>query len=238
MLGVLFPMIRATRDLSGPDRTSFGAFIEGYASLDNPFVASVSEIGGTMATVAYTYALVPASKPFEDGLGYLYALTTVLPNLFWTIHPAIAYGTASDWLIQTVDPVGAAHQVGLGYSCIAETYLNFGWFGVTVAMTLIGFALAKLKTLAVHGTRRHVALVAVFTAFVLRFPRDESGSLVRAFVWYSWLPFAAVTVFAAIANRRAATKGMASRVPLTAEAAARIPTRTANVNVVDHAPGI
>ena len=50
-------------------------------------------------------------------------------------------------------------------------------------MGLVGFGIAALTSWGARGNRTHVAMVAVLTAFVLRFPRDESASLVRAVVW-------------------------------------------------------
>jgi hypothetical protein len=132
-----------TRTRSGVERYSIRTFVDSYASLENPIVSTVSEMGNSMAAVAYTYVLVPSSRRFDNGMSYAYASLTILPNLFWAIHPAIAHGTAQDWLIWTVDARGASKQGGLGYSCIAEAYLNFGWTGVVLIMTRLGSAWAS-----------------------------------------------------------------------------------------------
>jgi hypothetical protein len=126
-----------------------------------------------------------------------------MPNLFWDTHPTIVHGTASDWLMQTVDPSGAKQQGGLGYSCIAEAYLNFGWTGVPVIMGLVGFGISRLATMGSQGDRRRLAMIATVTAFVLKFPRDEASSMVRAIVWYSWLPYAAATMIVLVGARAA-----------------------------------
>ena len=182
---------RDTRDRAGAERSSLTTFVESYTSIENPIVSTVSEMGSSMMTVAYTYVLVPSSRPFDYGVDYAYALLTALPNLFWPVHPAISHGTASDWLIWTVDPIGASRQGGLGYSCIAEAFLNFGWTGVVFIMAMVGFGAGKLGMASRHADRAGLALVAAFTAFVLKFPRDESASLIRAFAWYSLLPYVA-----------------------------------------------
>ena len=128
-------------------------------------------------------------------MSYAYALLTVLPNLFWAIHPSIAHGTASAWLIWTVNPYTASQHGALGYSCIAEAYLNFGWTGVVIIMSLVGFSAGKLGIAGLQADRGHLALVAAFTAFALKAPRDESESLIRAFAWYSLLPFLTACLF-------------------------------------------
>jgi oligosaccharide repeat unit polymerase len=198
---VIVPLSRETRTFTGAERVDLQAFANTYVTIENPIVSTISEMGGSMITVAYTYVLVPSTRVFDDGAGYAYAALTLLPNLFWSVHPTIARGTASDWLIQTVDPFGAMRQGGLGYSCIAEAYLNFGWAGVPIIMCLIGFGVATLTAFGTEGDRRGLAMAAIFTAFVLRFPRDEAASLVRAFVWYSWLPYV-VTAWMARSSMR------------------------------------
>jgi oligosaccharide repeat unit polymerase len=203
---VVIPISREMRGLAGPDRTRLGTFISIYRSIDNPIVSSISEMGTSMTTIAYTYDLVPATRSFDYGVGYAYAALTIVPNLFWAVHPTIAHGTASDWLVWAVDPYGAMRQAGLGYSCIAEVYLNFGWVGVPVVMCLVGFGVAAFANLGSDGHRARLALVAVFTAFALRFPRDETASLVRIFVWYSWMPLAAATFMARLGARQAIVK--------------------------------
>jgi oligosaccharide repeat unit polymerase len=204
---VVVPISRETRALEGLERIKLETLVASYKSLENPIVSSISEMGGSLGTVAYTYTLVPASRAFDYGVGYAYATLTVLPNFFWGVHPTIAHGTASEWLVWTVNPYGASRQNGIGYSCIAEAYLNFGWLGVPIVMGLVGFGIAALTSWGAKGNRTHVAMVAVLTAFVLRFPRDESASLVRAVVWYSWLP-AAIAVLIARAGR---AHGVATR---------------------------
>jgi oligosaccharide repeat unit polymerase len=89
---------------------------------------------------------------------------------------------------------------GLGFSFLAEAYANFGWFGLIPTVALMGYFMARLS---VWGTSdddpAKFALNATFLAFVLFFPRQESASFVRGLAWYSFLPYAAVSL---IAERR------------------------------------
>jgi hypothetical protein len=192
---LVIPVSRETRIVAGSDRMTLDTALSAYASIENPVVSTISEMGGSMAAVAYTHVLVPTSRPFDYGVGYWYAALTIFPNFFWSIHPTIAHGTLNEWLVQTVNPYTAMQQGGLGYSCIAEAYLNFGWIGVPVVMGLIGFGIAALAGSAGRD-RRRLALVAILTGFVLKFARDESASVVRAFVWYSLGPYLIVTAIA------------------------------------------
>lgn len=201
---IAIPISRETRLLAGSDRLSLDTLASAYQSIDNPVVSAVTEMGGSMATVAYTYILVPSTRALDYGGGYAYAALTVLPNLFWSVHPTIAHGQASDWLIRTVDPSQAMLGVGLGYSCIAEAYLNFGWIGVPIIMILLGFAVGRLAALGAAGRRRDLAMVAAITSFLLKFPRGETSTLVRTVFWYALLPYA-LTVVVGILNERRIT---------------------------------
>jgi oligosaccharide repeat unit polymerase len=205
LLGVVFPLVRMTRNQSGEDRFSVATLQEAYVGVDNPAIAVVSEMGGSMGTVSHTLELVPGEREHDMGVVYLYALSTLVPNLFWDLHPAVAYGTPSSWLIRTVDPWTAAQGGSLGYSFIAEAYLSFGWWGVPVVLGAVGFLFAKFllwgRTPGPAAPAK-VATVASFFTFFTFFAREETALIVRPLVWYSLLPCAAVYLLARYRARR------------------------------------
>ena len=194
-----FPLIHAIRDTPGSWQNS-SEVLQDVVSEQNPLIAAVSEMGGTLKTVAHTIRLIPSVRPFDLGTSYAYAASTILPNVGWQIHPANAHGLLADWLVWAVRPAMALVGGGLGFSFLAEAYANFGWFGLIPTVALMGYFMARLS---VWGTSdddpAKFALNATFLAFVLFFPRQESASFVRGLAWYSFLPYAAVSL---IAERR------------------------------------
>lgn len=206
LLFVVFPLVRFIRSVSGAHRLSLSFMSEAFLAIRNPFTAILTEMGGSMKTVAYTLQLVPHTRGYEWGLSYLYALLTVVPNFFWRIHPSRAHGTAGTWLVRTVAPRYAALGGGYGFSFIGEAYLNFGWFGAPVALALIGFLFAKLVLWADRsGDPARLAMLASFTRYFLYFARAESVAVVGPPLWYSVLPWLAVdAVGLARAGRRGA----------------------------------
>ncbi len=188
---VLFPLVRITRSFVGEDRLSPRTLVEAFYSIDNPLVASVSEMGGSASTIAYTVDLVPDSRPFDYGASYGLGILTLIPNLFWDVHPSIARGTPASWLIATVDPTTAARGGGLGYSFIAEAYLNAGWVGVVIVCGALGFAFARL---ARSGARAldvaKIACTATIMAFTLKYVRSDCTEIVRGVVWFALAPYA------------------------------------------------
>ena len=196
LLFIAFPIIGVVRNIPGEERYFLSFLIETFLSINNPVVSIISELGGSMGTIAHTLELVPDTRPFEMGQGYLYAAYTIIPNLFWDIHPTIARGIASEWLTWTVNPIAAFQGGGLGYSFIAEAYLNFGWFGAPIALGIIGFIFGKLVLWAhKSGDFRKLAMVASFLAFFLFYARGESAHVLRSLIWYSFFPYILTYIF-------------------------------------------
>jgi oligosaccharide repeat unit polymerase len=194
---VLFPMIRSHRSTSGDDRLSLKAFANTLEDYDNPAIASMSEMGGTMSTIAYTLDLVPGDREFEYGQSYLFAALTVVPNIFGTpLHPAIEHGRAADWLVRTVHYEDAASGGGLGYSFVAESYLNFGWMGPLV-MIAMGFLIAAAECFAARSASPAAAtLMGVILYCALIYARSETSTIVRPIVWGGFLPLGVLALFA------------------------------------------
>ena len=193
LLVSILPLVGVSRSFVGEDRLSSRAWMQAFSSIDNPLVSAVSEMGGTASTVAYTVELVPESRPYDYGTSYEFGLLTLLPNLFWDLHPTIAHAP-ENWLIQTVDPYQAARGGGLGYSFIAEAYLNAGWAGVILISGMLGFAFAKLAaSFSSTGDLAKIACTATILAFTLKYARSDCTEVFRGVVWYALGPYALAT---------------------------------------------
>jgi len=187
---VVFPGIMVVRNLPGEARFSLDTYIQSFLSLQNPVIAILQEMGGTLLTVAHTLELIPTVRDFDFGSGYLYSILTIFPNLFWEIHPTVARGLYSHWLTYTVNPATFYAGGGYGFSFIAEAYANFGWVGTPIVIILIGFLLAKF---VLWGEKTDdpakSAAVAAFLAFFLIYARGESALVVRPLIWYALGPY-------------------------------------------------
>jgi oligosaccharide repeat unit polymerase len=196
MLFVVFPLIRVFRDVVvGDSRFSPTAFLDAYLSIDNPIISVFAETGNSMITVAHTIGLVPGNRDFDMGMSYLYASSTIFPNLFWEVHPARAHGTLGEWLFRAAAPQMAdfGGYFTFGFSFIAEAYLNFGWYGAPLALGIMGFLLGRFVLWAQRsGDPSKVAVVGASAAFLLIFARGESHEVVRYIAWYALIPYAGV----------------------------------------------
>lgn len=190
VLVLILPVIGTTRSFVGENRFSPGMAMQTFSSMDNPFLSLVSEMGGSATTVGYTLELVPQSRPYDYGGSYGLGILTLVPNLFWEVHPAIARGTPNYWLARMVDPYEAAHGGSLGYSFIAEAYLNAGWFGVILVPGMLGFAFAKLAGSVSNKTDlAKMACAGAILAASLKYARSDCTEIVRGVVWYAVGPY-------------------------------------------------
>ncbi len=193
MIFVIFPVVAATRNTAGQDRLSIDSLIEVYSSIDNPIIASLSEMGGSMITVAYTLLIFPRDKDFQLGADYFYAILTIIPNIFGKLHPTVARGLPNNWLTEQINPYIASIHGSYGFSLIAEAYQNFGWVGAPIALGVIGFLFAKFMLWADQSCDpAKIAMVASFLSFFLFYARAESALMVRPLIWYSIIPYLCV----------------------------------------------
>ena len=191
---IISPIVKVIRNIPSWERFSISSVISSLSLISSPLVATISELGSTMRTISYTIYMVPAFRSFDMGIGYLYSLLAVIPNIFWDIHPVISYGTPSDWLVQEVNFYVLESGGRLGYSFIAESYLNFGWFGI-IFLAVVGFFIAMLVLWAMKSKEpAKMAMLASFTSFFLFYARSELYTILRFLVWYSFFPYIGVYI--------------------------------------------
>lgn len=156
-------------------------------SEDNMAVKAIAEMGGSQSCLIKTMELVPSeSEHYRYGRTYLFALTTIIPNLdFWDIHPAKKYANSSVWL---TDKLGLSY--GTGFSMTAEAYINFGYLGFLV-FYILGFYFAKVFGSIDDAINRQDMSRVVFLLLILWFsltmPRNNFINIVRPF-FYIALP--------------------------------------------------
>lgn len=129
-------------DLRGAAGRTFASMFDAIvASIgsENYVVAFISEIGYSMFPLVKIMQIVPSYFPFRYGSSYLYAFTSIVPNLgFWEVHPAGQHAQLGDWLMDILHM-----SSGPGFSATAESFANFGWLGIFVFL-VYGFAYARV----------------------------------------------------------------------------------------------
>ncbi len=140
------------------------------------------EMGRQLRVVIFTlHALRDNITDYWLGSSYLYGIWYIIPdiggirNLFGEADPAI-------WLSRLYT---GGNYVGIGFSSVAEPYLNFGWPGVLVIMALLGFLLARLESVSMESPFVLSIYGACLGKLFFAIRGDLSG-LFRFFIW-TWL---------------------------------------------------
>jgi hypothetical protein len=177
---------------------SLQALWDAFSGADNPVLALIAELAGSVLTITFTTELVPDIRPFEMGYGYLRALANAIPIL----DMPDAYGYAGTWLAYAITPSLAVGGFGFGFSFMAEAYLNFGWVGGVLMLGVIGAAVAFIQRWADRsGDLARFAFIASFLPVLIFFTRGESISISRPILWYALIPYVLVLVLRSMDRR-------------------------------------
>lgn len=183
---VVFPYVGENRN-NGDSDTKEITFAELVES--NPVFETVNEMGKSLQTLVYTEELVPSSYPYRYGYTYLMNLTTVIPNLFWDKHPAEVYGSLGRWLTKIVDYDFWEFGGALGYSCVAEAYINFGYPGIVIIAFLLGYILIRIENkVDSRNSPMYYAALCVVAINLTSYARGEFADVVRSIFWYMLIP--------------------------------------------------
>lgn len=157
---ILLNTIALTRNNISTDLlTFFSLYFEGaYSALGH----ILGELGWSLTSTIWTMMLIPEVTPYYMGISYFVALTAPIPNLgFWEVHPAKQYAQLGDWLEQELN-----YGHGIGYSMVAESYANFGWFGILM-MFVMGYIISKFISSVTSENIEHNYLGAIFQILII-----------------------------------------------------------------------
>ena len=192
---IVIPGIETTREGWGPNGFSPSYLLSQYQAINNPALKAMSEMGWSATTISHTILLVPAVRNWDFGMSYVWALSTVLPNVTGGTHIAKAHGYLADWLIRTLHPDYAAMGGGWGFSFLAESYANGGWSGSLFLLLVQGMLLGALwRWVYRMEDQARYALGATVLMSVLFYVRAESACLARAIVWQGVIPYVVLGV--------------------------------------------
>jgi oligosaccharide repeat unit polymerase len=211
---LLAPAIRASRDLEREFR------IEAF----DPFEV-LTEAGGSLYPLIVTAeAVEPGSEPLWMGRSYAAAVRRIVPNVsaHWAAPPARAL-TPSAWATLRADPWVFDHGGGIGFSGIAEPYLNFGVAGVVLVFLLLGLVIQWWDRSLGGGSPFLAAVGAAAFGFVLWTVRNEATELLRAIAYAAAAVFGAWILSRALRRRRRDTPDTQAA-PLEPDGAGPAPT--------------
>lgn len=152
----------------------------------SPIISTLQEGSVTYRTLIYTVKHIPDMKNFQLGSSYFWAFTTIFPNVFGTpIHPSLYfYEGPSEWLRWNFAPLQANIGQGFGFSMIGEAYYNFGVFGVSVVLFLLGYSISKLSIKSqIINNRFNTIMLSILFSNIIWGIRNPASSIMRDIAW-------------------------------------------------------
>ena len=176
---ILLPLLRVSRELPLNDRLSQMS-LKDFNILDAP-----AEMGMSIRPLVETIDLLDPQE-FRMGRTYWIAIKGIVPNLALRWE---ATSTESEldlppghWITSIVDPWTYKNYGGMGFSAIAEPYMNFGVAGVVAYFFLLSFFLIRLEQLSVRSAYA-LAAWALILGPLLWTTRNDFTNFFRPAVW-------------------------------------------------------
>ncbi|MBR2032080.1 MAG: O-antigen polysaccharide polymerase Wzy [Alistipes sp.] len=127
----------------------------------SPVVSTMMEMGASAKTVVLTMEAVDAGFPHHQTILYS-TLNAIIPGFNYTGVLANEYLQLAGWVTDYANSLFS----GLGYSIIAEAYMNYGRYG-WIFMILYGFILAYAEIFAYKKYRTGEYLIPVILLLLL-----------------------------------------------------------------------
>lgn len=175
----IIPILRVGRELPLQERFARASWAD-FHPLDAP-----AEMGMSIRPLIETVELL-GPHDFRWGKTYWIALKGVVPNL--AIHwEAAAAGNEEDlppshWITAMVDPWAYKHNGGIGFSAIAEPYMNFGVAGVLFFFLALAMGLVYLDRISLRGSYA-LAAWGLILGPLLWTTRNDFSNFFRPAVW-------------------------------------------------------
>jgi oligosaccharide repeat unit polymerase len=172
---------------------SFLISLSGINILDGP-----AEMGSSIRPLIETVDLIGPAQ-YRHGKTYLVGLKGVLPNLSPRWKPGLS-GSVDDlspslWITAVAEPWIYRHNGGLGFSAVAEPYMNFGPSGVVIFFFLLAFLLVQLERVSIRSSYA-LAGWALILGSLLWTTRNDFSGFFRPAAW-GFLCLGGIQVFTA-----------------------------------------
>lgn len=185
---VVNPIVTLTRNASGLASMTPEKVQSIYLGEDNPALTFLNEAGCSVIPLADTLELVPGQRPYGLGLGYVQNMVISPFSFLYGSGIQIGYGSNAYWLIKERYPSRLAKSAFLGFSSVAEAYIEYGYLAPLVGL-VIGYVLTRSAYLALRS--RDATLLGaqgIFLLSLIHFARGDSGELGRPLLRYIMLP--------------------------------------------------
>jgi hypothetical protein len=173
------PVVHVIREQPINER-SLGVSLSDLNLLDGP-----AEIGSAIRPLVETCSLIDQGS-YRYGRTYLLGLKGILPNLavHWEAPSAGSIDSLppSHWITAIADPWSYKNYGGIGFSAVAEPYMNFGIVGVIGYFFLLALILVRLEQVSIQSSEA-LACWAVLLGPLLWTTRNDFTNFFRPAAW-------------------------------------------------------
>src|ERR1700726_1913660 len=149
--------------------------------LDGP-----AEVGESIRPLVETADLIGPGN-YRLGKTYLIAIKGILPNLAfrWQAPATESMDDLSPnhWITAIVDPWARKNDQGIGFSGVAEPYMNFGIPGVVIYFVLLALLLLWLEQVSIRSANALASWALVVGPLLLASTRNDYTNVLRPVVW-------------------------------------------------------
>ena len=157
---------------------------------------SIMEMGQALGVAAHVFRLVPEDYDYILGGSYLKALKEMVPNIGGSVDDTNARSTLgrelkegntdviakmqpSDWLTYEIKRDQFDRGGGVGFSAIAEPYLNFGAAGIVAFFAFLGFVLMRFDKIDILYNRYAFIFAAAMIWPLMRTVRNDFSNFLK-----------------------------------------------------------
>jgi len=194
-IAILLPLIAVIRTQKIGSGLDWQQITEAYSNIDNPLSSTLQESGYSTVVLLDTLEVVPEARSYALGGDYLNAIVSPFGFLLVgfmdddDLNFNGGYLDPSKWIVQVRYPWRVHGGLWLGYTVIAEAYLQFGWLGVPILMLIIGYTICRLTLQAdIMQDSALIAIVGIVVSYLPHFARGHVAQLTRPIFRYMLLP--------------------------------------------------
>jgi hypothetical protein len=144
-----------------------------------------AEMGQSLRPLIETEALIGPAD-YRYGKTYWLALRGIVPNLAlrWEAPSTELVDDLppSHWITAVVEPWTFKNYGGIGFSAVAEPYMNFGLIGVISYFLLLGFSLIRLEQSSIRNSYA-LASWGLILGPLLWTTRNDFSNFFRPAIW-------------------------------------------------------
>ena len=163
------------------NRRGFAASLHQISLLDGP-----AELGSALRPLVETTALIGPGN-YRYGSTYLVAIKGILPNIALRWEAPDSESTddlpPNHWITAVVDPWTHRNYGGIGFSGVAEPYMNFGVPGVGIYFLFLAFLLVRLEQVSIRSSYALAAWALIVGPLIVSSIRNDFSNVLRPVVW-------------------------------------------------------